>query len=480
MDNRQIHQGKREERVVSRSPKAENGSEGSKRNVPGPPIRQLRSPNAAAASAHSPYLPNEAPIGASKSKENLAKKGLHALQSVEVVKLEETPDAPVVLLAGAGDGTIFVWNGDNAKLLVQWKGHSSGIISIQYSGGVLFTHGRDGFVRLWDWSFDSEQTAGRVPNTLAEVASCAGTFSKMSLLAHNNGSGWLFGVPPPEKTGTISIWEVTRSNNDEETVSIKTRNVLNMGTAEDTDASEGTCMGCTLLKINSLFMIISVDDGGFLQVGIFDQRKVSLPISPSAHKDSGTENWSTGLTSEGKSGLTLAVQASPCTAWRMIRKPVRKRISSRSLISVTAIPDSHEGALGASVYCGEAGPNLYRFKVSVSDTSEDNSVRISLHKQISLPTTGIGSIACRSDGKLLVCGGWDHKLWLFSGKSLKQLAVLDATHCETVGDVRFIRYFRTQRGVLRDQSVTKVDHPALFASCDQEGSLALWDVYATQ
>ena len=100
MEHRLTYQGYREERTLAKSTQADQGSDGNKRKLPGPPVVQLRSPNAAAASAHAPYLPNEAPIGASNSKENLGKKGFHALQSVEIVKLEQTPGAPLVLLAG--------------------------------------------------------------------------------------------------------------------------------------------------------------------------------------------------------------------------------------------------------------------------------------------------------------------------------------------------------------------------------------------
>lgn len=72
----------------------------SNRGLPGRPFRKLRSPKAAAVSVHTSYLPNEAPVGLSQSKEDMARKGLQALQAVEIVKLAHLPEAPVLVLGG--------------------------------------------------------------------------------------------------------------------------------------------------------------------------------------------------------------------------------------------------------------------------------------------------------------------------------------------------------------------------------------------
>ena len=102
-------------------------------------------------------------------------------------------------------------------------------------------------------------------------------------------------------------------------------------------------------------------------------------------------------------------------------------------------------------------------QLQVFSLSENHSLHD--EKIVTLKNSGTSVITIRPDGKIVAVGGWDSKVRIFSGKSLKPLAALDQ-HRDIVQDIAY-----------SSQRVKTYDNKCLMATAAEDGYIALWDIY---
>jgi len=103
----------------------------------------------------------------------------------------------------------------------------------------------------------------------------------------------------------------------------------------------------------------------------------------------------------------------------------------------------------------------------VLDCSEKSSIKIL--KEGNITNGGVGMLGIRPDKLLLVAGGWDSRIRLFSWKHpdrLKPLAVLEF-HSQAVECLSF-----TERQILSGRT-----RKNLFAAGGKDGKISLWGIY---
>lgn len=337
----------------------------------------------------------------------------------------------------------------------------------------MCSQGRDGYVRIWRWSFSNEEAAQTEPAIFGEIPSCEGTFCKISLVVNATRKACLLAVPSNGETGSLSIWKVSLKG-------AKTEHLQTVEAFSDSDGPKSSFMACLIINLDKWdesrscrFFLVGVDDGGYLHSCL-----VTTNQHVKAHRPKSSSPDTT------KSGITNLLAKIPSEqtereSWDVIGPVCRQQICGTPLLSAAAAdPNTAENSV--EIFCGQAGNHIYRLKLKVTESGEGLAAEI--NKCVYVPTSGIGCIACRPDSKLLICGGWDNKIRLFS-RRLKQLAVLDH-HCDTISAVGFIRYFQNdpETSCLTSISIpsSNATLPYFFASSDQEGSIALWDVYANE
>nr|XP_054749397.1 guanine nucleotide-binding protein subunit beta-like protein 1 [Lytechinus pictus] len=97
----------------------------------------------------------------------------------------------------------------------------------------------------------------------------------------------------------------------------------------------------------------------------------------------------------------------------------------------------HQEPVMCTEYCSESNRGISGSStdqlVSWSMTSQGE---ITLDKEITLTNPGVASLSLRDDKKILVSGGWDSRVRVWTWKKLKPLAVLNH-HSETVNSLDF-------------------------------------------
>uniref|UniRef100_A0A6P7F9J6 Guanine nucleotide-binding protein subunit beta-like protein 1 isoform X1 n=2 Tax=Diabrotica virgifera virgifera TaxID=50390 RepID=A0A6P7F9J6_DIAVI len=107
--------------------------------------------------------------------------------------------------------------------------------------------------------------------------------------------------------------------------------------------------------------------------------------------------------------------------------------------------------------CGAASNMLQVFTI-------DSSYQMALKAEVSITNEGCNIVKLRPDGKVLVSGGWDGRLRVFSWRTLRILAVL-AEHKNTIMDIQYsphpVNYWKSN----------------IMAACGGDGVISLWNLY---
>ncbi|CAG9820504.1 unnamed protein product [Phaedon cochleariae] len=107
--------------------------------------------------------------------------------------------------------------------------------------------------------------------------------------------------------------------------------------------------------------------------------------------------------------------------------------------------------------CGNSSNSLQMFTI-------DKDFNMSLKLELSLTNEGCNIVKLRPDKKILVSGGWDGRLRMFSWKTLRILAVL-AEHKGPITDVQFSPH------------VVKYWNSNIMAASGADGIISLWSLY---
>lgn len=108
--------------------------------------------------------------------------------------------------------------------------------------------------------------------------------------------------------------------------------------------------------------------------------------------------------------------------------------------------------------CGAASNVLQIFHIN------EKSFEMKVKCEITLTNEGCNVVRFRHDGKLLVCGGWDGRVRLYSCKTLRALAVL-TQHKNAITDVQF------------SSNVIKYWNSRIMAVSGSDGTISLWNLY---
>lgn len=108
--------------------------------------------------------------------------------------------------------------------------------------------------------------------------------------------------------------------------------------------------------------------------------------------------------------------------------------------------------------CGGASNILQIFSI------DQKSFEISLKCEITLTNEGCNVVKYRHDGKLLVSGGWDCRIRLYSCRTLRDLVVLNI-HKGAITDVHFSPH------------VIKYWNSKIMAVSGADGTISLWNLY---
>ena len=85
--------------------------------------------------------------------------------------------------------------------------------------------------------------------------------------------------------------------------------------------------------------------------------------------------------------------------------------------------------------------------------------------EIPIKNEGSNCVRIRNDRKILVSGGWDGRVRVYSWKTLRPLAVL-TEHNQSICDVKF-----------SNQPITTWDTNHLMAVSSLDGIISLWNIY---
>lgn len=108
--------------------------------------------------------------------------------------------------------------------------------------------------------------------------------------------------------------------------------------------------------------------------------------------------------------------------------------------------------------CGAASNILQIFNI------DKKSYEIKVKCEITLTNEGCNVLQFRHDGKLLVCGGWDGRVRLYSCRTLRALAVL-TEHKSAITDVQFSPH------------IIKYWNSKIMAVSGADGTISLWNLY---
>lgn len=108
--------------------------------------------------------------------------------------------------------------------------------------------------------------------------------------------------------------------------------------------------------------------------------------------------------------------------------------------------------------CGGASNILQIFNIN------EKSFEIKMKCEITLTNEGCNVVKFRHDGKLLVSGGWDGRVRLYSCKTLRALAVL-TQHKNSITDVQF------------SPNIIKYWNSRIMAVSGSDGTISLWNLY---
>lgn len=151
------------------------------------------------------------------------------------------------------------------------------------------------------------------------------------------------------------------------------------------------------------------------------------------------------------------------------------------------------------IWAATADGGLTIFSVSCNHTS--NTIQVTPSPQTFSPATvsghadntdiaaqhgGANSLTVRPDAKLVVCGGWDHRLYLYGVEGRKRLGYLNV-HSSGVSAVAFQPYRPTSESKQHaDASGSESDSDreeernGCFASASTDGRICFWDVYSSR
>ena len=331
---------------------------------------------------------------------------------------DSTAGSPTLLSAGS-DGEVRLWSLQTFRPLAMGAAHpgSSCLTVRALAGRRVLTHGRDGFVRLWDAS-DGKLLRGPVlelPSTCYNFCTCAvsAALEHQPLLRGDDGDGDdscaasaaspLLALPN-EDAQELLLWDLRQR-----------KCVRSLAPSSDLGKA-GMCM-CVRFAARDALLVSGWEDGS-LQV--FDLRGATPTLITGARRVHTEPVLCLDVDKRGEYALSGAADCALC---------------------VTPL-----AGLGGSISGAPAPPREPGTKLSIPLTNEASG------------SGGLASVSLRPDGKVFASGGWDRRVRIWQWKKFKPLAVLQQ-HTGTVNAVSFSGCSKW------------------LASASSDGTLALWSLF---
>lgn len=233
--------------------------------------------------------------------------------------------------------------------------------------------------------------------------------------------------------------------------------------------------GTTLKCLNKL----NIEQSGFCKASTLGDDMLMLAAVPGLEKSSVTV-WSlrdkqivARLLSSIKRGMVMVIKLlsmSHLVAAYENGSIVLWNLSESSIIAENQVfPDStpimamdahHVTDQFITCFCAGVGCRVIKIEFDLSKENQEPKI---IGRD--LPNNGVASVKVRQDGKLLITGGWDHRVRVF-GRKLKPLAVLGYHH-DTVQAIDFAdRCYNSNEGALK-----------LLACASKDNKISFYDIY---
>ncbi|KAI9103174.1 WD40-repeat-containing domain protein [Phlyctochytrium arcticum] len=318
------------------------------------------------------------------------------------------------LLSGDAGGNIFIWSIAIRRPLMQWRGHSAGLLNVISVPEVgIVSQGRDDQMIIWEHpETDPKVTKHGEPKKLDTILVNSLNYCHFSPVEVEtaDGSDTLIAMTGSGDNAEIDVYNLTQ------------RKYMVQGIAVlESDAKTGLCM-C---------------------------------ISP--------------FLDDSKALLLLAgYETGEIIFWRADEKSMLWRFKAHSepVLSMALTPDA------THVFSGGADTTIRKSTIPLDPGVLPQS------KVVSVGAAGQACLACRPDGKIVISGGWDSKIRVFSAKKLTQLAVLSG-HKEGVHAVAFPEgKFKPTQAEIEELDYENVPIPAnMFASGSNDRLITFWQIY---
>ncbi|KAG9194631.1 hypothetical protein G6011_04666 [Alternaria panax] len=410
------------------------------------------------------------------------------------------------LLTGDADGWVVLWNVQTKRPLAVWPAHHGPILGFaQWGQANIITHGRDNRIRIW--RLEPDDGAGKLSSTLPEDGNREHTPKPWLLhsLPVNTLNFCSFSMcyqcPPASIAADDSIFVAVPSTDDKmiDVYSFPSE-LLKVRIPRIQKVETGMAMAVKLIRsqVTQRILLLAGYEGGVTAAFMLAEE----------HADRGVETAQLVYLSQPHSQPILSLDASPeCDFYYTS--------SADAVIAKHRIPDlpHHPDRVdnSSTIPSSESSLDLFARR-NVNQTESRTSAPSGLssllsssaplakskpappvravvslqppYKLVDTKHAGQQSLRVRSDGRLVVTGGWDSRIRIYSTKTLKEVAVLK-WHKEGVYSTAFGEILTPEEAGCSDKVVnkrqkerdeqTRLKH--WVAAGAKDGKVSLWEIF---
>ncbi|KAJ5165839.1 hypothetical protein N7492_006135 [Penicillium capsulatum] len=401
------------------------------------------------------------------------------------------------LVSGDAEGWIVIWDLVTKRPMTVWKGHQGAVLEVKgFTNGSgsseIYTHGRDHKLCVWRIRSEDEPFLDKTLPVDVEVSNIPGNktqpwlvhslpvnalnFCAFSMTIINIGEGpsspvaedelriskptILFAVPNALDSGGIDIFHLPSE-----------RRMTTI--PSDSSTTTGMVMAVSIfLSLSGDLFVVSAYEDGHVKVSVRRGPLSSTSFEPTI-LSSNPWKWNTLYVSRPHTQPVLSLDISP---------------SRDSFItsSADAFIIKHPIPTGC-----EEGIPIVNYK-------EETPLKVMNTKHC-----GQQGLRWRTDGRIFATAGWDSRVRVYSGKTMKELAVLkwhkEGCYSVAFGDIDTLHPSTTRsedpdtpetalqtsqdhaRGfslaTIQNQRNQKVQNTHWLAAGSKDGKISLWDIY---
>ncbi|CAB4002349.1 guanine nucleotide-binding subunit beta 1 [Paramuricea clavata] len=316
--------------------------------------------------------------------------------------MSRPPPDPVYILRGVGSPVTAVefctFGGNEQRLL---SGDQKGIVSI--------------------WNLSTKRTEFTLDGHDNKAILTIQYLKDDTLLSHG-------------RDGNVHIWNLNR-NEIQDTLKVSDIGFCKCEIIYDFQSSGDNCLA------------VSSEDQSQIDIMCLKTKKIIRKLTPESSKSFGMCMCLKSIETE-KKYLVAGYESGDIILWDLQSSNMVSKlcVHKEPVMCVDIDPKSNRGISGSA-----------EEKVTVFKLTAER--RLEVEKTVQIKNCGISEVKIRGDCKIFATAGWDHKLRIFSWKSLKPLAILNY-HTQSVDAVAFSN--------CQEQ---------LLAAGSKDGRISLWSLY---